>query len=1125
MSEFLEFITKETLEFNKAAIKDLEKMVSLVDDFNKTASSIKVPSESNKITSEINKQIQKANKLNQDSLRISQKQRQEEIKLQKSREKAFDSFDEKIKKQIKARERQVKAESDLRQRLLKQRQREELEAKKREIAEKREFERQKKLTSAYNVLSLKLKEAEVNYKNLAASQGLSSKRTIKAKREVDKLRNSIDAINKPIGRFSDNVGNYASGLKGLLSAFGLVGGVTLFASAIKGASDIIIDFDKQLIAVGKTTNLSGEELDNLGKKVIELGLRTKGVSISGLLKTSEIAGRLGIKGTDNILKFSNTIEKLKLTSDLTGEEGASNFAKFIKASKDTEENADRLGSVITELGNNFATTESEILSNSSEIQRGISIYNASAESVLGLGAATSQLRISAEGARSGIQTAFFAIDKAISTGKGLNEILSLTGLTQKELSKQFKKDATGVFKLFIEGLNNAKESGSNLLNVLSGVGIIEKRSIATLGALSENYVDLEKALNSANNEYKTNNALTKEAEASSKSLSSLISDVKDSWTGFVLSLENGKGVISNTFKSLLSFTNDAIEGLRQLALNEEQRQEVFANKEGLKRFALIQEEIRKEAEKTGKSIGDVANENVFRIEDEIISIENRIEAQKREREEIKKKIEEQKKDKGSRIQFDKRLRPIDDSESEKQLIKLNESIKASSNLLVVRNKELDGAVELQDDLSESVKELNKETEQLNKTTKRNTQVSVLEKTISFYKKLIEQQKQSILQHGTNSVEVERSIEKIKELEKTIESLTKGSFKDFSSDLDFNIDLSGLSNAFEKTKNEIKPLSEEIKKLREETENFIKSITSDFINDSDFSSLSQFFDGTFKSLLDGANTFEEKFAVVFNSVTDVAKNALSLINERQRINFENQISRLDQEKEITLSFAGESAEAREAIEISFNERKKEIQREQAKREKEQAIFTSIINTANAVVAALAQGGIPLSIAVGIIGAAQTALIASTPIPQFEKGTDNAPGGLALVNDQKGSLYKEAIITPKGNVMRPQERNSLVNIPKGSKVLTAKETMGFDNNINGFLQKKIIGNSLQKESIININQSNGITKSEMNEIMSKSISKIRTNNVNIDKNGIHSFASSSYSKNVMLNNRISFKGIVF
>ncbi|MDN6626359.1 MAG: peptidoglycan DD-metalloendopeptidase family protein [Pisciglobus halotolerans] len=59
--------------------------------------------------------------------------------------------------------------------------------------------------------------------------------------------------------------------------------------------------------------------------------------------------------------------------------------------------------------------------------------------------------------------------------------------------------------------------------------------------------------------------------------------------------------------------------------------------------------------------------------------------------------------------------------------------------------------------------------------------------------------------------------------------------------------------------------------------------------------------------------------------------------------------------------------------------------------------------------------------------------------YAKGTDGHKGGHALVNDQKGSTYREAVQLPSGQTFMPKGRNVLLpNLPKGSKVLPAKET---------------------------------------------------------------------------------------
>ncbi|HEM3192009.1 TPA: phage tail tape measure protein [Streptococcus suis] len=55
-----------------------------------------------------------------------------------------------------------------------------------------------------------------------------------------------------------------------------------------------------------------------------------------------------------------------------------------------------------------------------------------------------------------------------------------------------------------------------------------------------------------------------------------------------------------------------------------------------------------------------------------------------------------------------------------------------------------------------------------------------------------------------------------------------------------------------------------------------------------------------------------------------------------------------------------------------------------------------------------------------------------------GTNFHPGGLALVNDQIGSMYKELITLPSGESFIPNGRNVLLDFPRGSKVLKASST---------------------------------------------------------------------------------------
>lgn len=89
-----------------------------------------------------------------------------------------------------------------------------------------------------------------------------------------------------------------------------------------------------------------------------------------------------------------------------------------------------------------------------------------------------------------------------------------------------------------------------------------------------------------------------------------------------------------------------------------------------------------------------------------------------------------------------------------------------------------------------------------------------------------------------------------------------------------------------------------------------------------------------------------------------------------------------------------------------QRRKEIQREIAQNEKDQAIFSIIINTANAVVKALPN--IALAAIVGGLGAIQLAAVQSKPLPKFHEGEIDIKG--------KGDEFP-AILKQHESVMSP------------------------------------------------------------------------------------------------------------
>lgn len=168
-----------------------------------------------------------------------------------------------------------------------------------------------------------------------------------------------------------------------------------------------------------------------------------------------------------------------------------------------------------------------------------------------------------------------------------------------------------------------------------------------------------------------------------------------------------------------------------------------------------------------------------------------------------------------------------------------------------------------------------------------------------------------------------------------------------------------------------------------------------------------------------------------------------IEEQQEKNEEAGEEELERIEDLAESGAisTEEAEARKrAAEDRTAQRDKELEKQKAELEQKQAkwqkansIVQTTIATSLAIMQAFAQAGpiagAVLAAVIGAMGAAQIAIIAAQPIPKYAKGTDNHPGGLAIVGD---GGRQEVIETDNGAYITPSVP-TLVDIPKRTKVI--------------------------------------------------------------------------------------------
>lgn len=281
---------------------------------------------------------------------------------------------------------------------------------------------------------------------------------------------------------------------------------------------------------------------------------------------------------------------------------------------------------------------------------------------------------------------------------------------------------------------------------------------------------------------------------------------------------------------------------------------------------------------------------------------------------------------------------------------------------------------------------------------------------------------------------------------------------------------------------------------------------------------------FGKLMEDAEKTGDEWKVVMNGMVTVAQDTFNFISEASQKRFEEQYARLEKEKEVAISFAGDSDSAKKKIEEDYEKRRKVIAKREFKAKQQQTIVNIAMDTAQAIMQIWSHSPDPTGISQGLmtgiisaLGAIQIGIVASQKMPQYWKGTDNAQAGLAWTQERGAE-----IILDKNDRIKSLGSSGgakLTMMEKGDKVKTASETkqIMFDNDLNSIMASNGISNAPKIEI------KNGMTKGEMKEVMMETLGSMPMESTIIDVNGFKRVISNGHSRTITNSNRVSGKGI--
>ena len=360
-----------------------------------------------------------------------------------------------------------------------------------------------KQTAKLNELSGALEEAGVNTDDLSHSS--------------EQLAGKIDTLKKKQGEaadkamtFGDKAGQAFNQVHEAIVAAGIAVALKEIYEYFASCAQASMDFESAITGVAKTTDLTDEELAAMSDSIKALSTEIPATT-EEIAAVAEAAGQLGIQ-KDALLDFTEIMTMLGTATNMTADEAATALARFANITGMATDNYGRLGSVIVDLGNNFATTESEIVAMGTRLASAGKLAGLTEPEIMALAAAMSSVGIEADAGGTAMTQTLNAIEKAVAKGgDDLAEFARIAGMSSEEFSSAWKNDAMSALTSFIGGLGKLDEQGESTVLVLEDLGLTGIRQSNMLKALGLAADQMTGAVNTANTAWQQNTALTNEA--------------------------------------------------------------------------------------------------------------------------------------------------------------------------------------------------------------------------------------------------------------------------------------------------------------------------------------------------------------------------------------------------------------------------------------------------------------------------------------------------------------------------------------------------------------------------------------------------------------------------------------
>jgi TP901 family phage tail tape measure protein len=281
------------------------------------------------------------------------------------------------------------------------------------------------------------------------------------------------------------------------------------AAYIGGTSAAAVSFESAMIDVRKTTGLTGNALDQLGDEFLRIASRV-GVGRREVAEIGATAGQLGIEGTENIARFTETVAKMTKVTQMSADEASASLARIANAFDLPIEKSENLASVLNVLSNNSTALAGDLVET---LTRGVAAagkeIGVTVDEAAALGATLIDAGVSARRAGVSLRNVFKRISGNAATAA------EQMGITEEKFREMISEDAVTALKEYMRTLQEMPDQ----MRAVRAAEVFGERAGTAVATLSGQLDKLTELLPQASSQLEEATSFSREFQLSLKAVS------------------------------------------------------------------------------------------------------------------------------------------------------------------------------------------------------------------------------------------------------------------------------------------------------------------------------------------------------------------------------------------------------------------------------------------------------------------------------------------------------------------------------------------------------------------------------------------------------------------------------